>query len=160
MTGTLTAENFADDPVITWKAIHSPVRSASVATAIVGDAKRQDEFTQLFADVASYRHLKQNWDFDGGRPANARTIGFVTLLLQRLQPHTEIPAPIVRPISTGAFVSWQAGDRELYFEVDSESVLAAERSRSKSVYSSEDRYFNSELAARLVLQFFDVAEGY
>lgn len=103
---------------------------------------RNLKIVSLLRIVTEYQDLQDNWDTYGGKPACDKAVGFAVKVLKALIVATDIPIPIVSPISTGVFLDWHLGDYDgVYFEVDNESVFTARHGEGPCL-SYEDPTFS------------------
>lgn len=121
-------------------------------STLVGSRKRDLAFRECIDAVRGYQDLPHDWDSYGGMAAADEPVAFAIELLQGLHWLTEIPAPTVRPISSGVYLEWRFGDSLLYFEVDDESVLCFRR----DVFckeTTEDSSFDADKACHTAIEF-------
>lgn len=131
-------------------------RGPATSSALIGTANRDQRIRSAIEAVREYRRLADNWDKYGGTAIEQRPAKFALQLLNEIWSVPKIPAPSIRPISTGVFLEWRIDKDRLYFEVDQESVMRY----SNTVYGEEtvvDESFDSKAAFRAVLNFLEKA---
>lgn len=91
---------------------------------LAGARDRGENFDALILDVQGMARLKANWDLYGGSPPDKDCIEFAVQVLRYAMEAPDCPIPIVKPIPSGVFIDWNLGTTRLYFEADTDSVLA------------------------------------
>lgn len=130
------------------------MKGIAFQNTLVGSVVREQAFSRELSKIESYRFLERGFDHYGGLPASERTIEFGKGLVHALaEAYLHIPPPTITPISTGMFISWKEADRELYFEVEDDSVLSVYRVKDAVVECDEDASFDVRAAQQLVLRF-------
>ena len=81
-------------------------------------------YAKAIEEIRSYRDLEVGFDCYDGKPGAKKVLAFGCKLLESANA-AGVPEPRrVVPISTGFCLDWVHADRQLYFEVDDDSVWA------------------------------------
>ena len=124
---------------------------------LLGSIEREHSLDELIAKVREYRHLPDDWDTYGGKPASERAVDYATRLLTCLHSVPDISPPSVSPISNGMYLEWELGGMHLYFEIDQASVLIVARDGKQIVHSVEDARFDIDQGIATIKKFYEIA---